>query len=111
MKASLPYVFSITEAPADSIQVMQMEGIVFITMMMLMEVTVQIHPDSATVIRERALDIILRADSFVSDLTDHREFLTQTCKDAIGSISRYTLVLSFYMLLWSDSAHSLSLLC
>lgn len=91
-KVSCPCLFRI-EAPADSIEVMQMEGIVFITMMMLMEVTVQIHPDSATVIRERALDIILRADSFVSDLTDHREFLTQTCKDAIGSISRYTLVL------------------
>lgn len=61
--------------------------------MMLLDVTVNINLDSATLVRERALDIILRADRFVSDLTDHREFLIQTCKDAIGAISRCIPVL------------------
>lgn len=65
-----------------------MESVVFTTVMMLLDVTANIHPDSATAIRERAFDIILRADRIVGDLSDHKVLLVQTCKDTLGSISR-----------------------
>lgn len=67
---------------------MQMEGVVFTTVMMLLDVTTKIHPDSATLIQERAFDIILRADRLVGDLTDHRQLLVHTCKHMLSSISR-----------------------
>eukprot|EP00892_Ulva_mutabilis_P001735 jgi/Ulvmu1/11562/UM079_0005.1 len=69
-----------------------MERIVFITVMMVFDATTNVHPDTATVLRERAIDIILRADRIVGDLAEHRELLVQTCKDMLGSISRIQLV-------------------
>jgi hypothetical protein len=70
---------------------LQMEILVFVTVMMLLDEQLRIHPDSATILRERAFEIILSADRVVRDLPEHQLSLVSTCRDMLGALSKCTL--------------------
>lgn len=69
----------------------QVETIQFTTMLRLLEERVVMHPDSALVLQERAFEIIVQADNFLSgqDLSKHHDHLVGVCQDMLGGLCRY----------------------
>ena len=68
----------------------QVEAIQFTTMLRLLNERVSMHPDSATVLQERAFDIVVQADRFLAgpDLSKHQALLVRVCQDMLGGLCR-----------------------
>lgn len=68
----------------------QVEAIQFTTMLRLLNERISIQPDSATVLQERAFDIVVQADRFLAgpDLSKHQALLVRVCQDMLGGLCR-----------------------